>query len=73
MAAITRLGLEGYGVRRAGSFAGKTASAPIAPGLVFPSDALRGRVTTSARRGGISTSDALRSGITTSEFPGEDG
>lgn len=26
--AITRLSLDGYGARRAGSFAGKTASAP---------------------------------------------
>lgn len=28
MAAVTRLGLEGYGVRRAGSFGGKTPDVP---------------------------------------------
>jgi hypothetical protein len=29
MAAVTRFGLEGYGVRRAGSFAGKTAEITV--------------------------------------------
>lgn len=31
MAAKTRLGFEGYGVRRAGSFAGKTETAIVIP------------------------------------------
>lgn len=29
--AVTRFGLEGFGVRRAGSFAGKTADVPANP------------------------------------------
>lgn len=33
MAAITRLGFGGYGVRRAGSFAGKTQVIPISDAL----------------------------------------
>ena len=33
MAAVTRFGIEGYGSRRAGSFAGKTPAATAAGGI----------------------------------------
>lgn len=69
MAAITRLAPDGYGARRAGSFAGKSVVI-IAPGLVTPSDALAAGLTaTNARRGGLSVSNSGAGGLTVNDGP----
>lgn len=49
MAAITRLGSRGYGVKRTGSFAGKTVPAPDA--VILRSHALTGMQSSSAVTG----------------------
>lgn len=65
----TRLLHEGYGGRRAGSFAGKTVVI-TAPGLVTPSSALHGGLTTSnTGRGGLAATHTGRGGVSVDDGP----
>lgn len=66
---FTRLLPDGYGGRRAGSFAGKTIVI-ITPGLVTPSSALSGGLAASATgRGGLAASHARRGGVAVDDGP----
>ena len=70
MAAITRLGFFGFGVKRAGSFLRLFVVAPVDLANVVAADALVTRLATvDALVGRVATADALVTKVTATEWP----
>lgn len=66
MAAVTRLTPDGYGGRRAGSFAGKAGTGVTFPAIITAVDALAGALAASASDRALAGSDARAGGGTAS-------